>query len=78
MWRGRLRRKALGQGGNPAEMLRLDEPETFKDRRYVTNDSTYEALGEILADNPHGMVANKKRPKTLSLIVFLPSRRSGT
>jgi Protein of unknown function (DUF3987) len=50
-------KKALGQGGNPIEILRLDEPEAPKVRRYVTNDCSYEALGEILADNPNGVLA---------------------
>jgi hypothetical protein len=37
--------------------LRLDEPEAPRDRRYVTNDCTYEALREILAGNPNGLLA---------------------
>jgi hypothetical protein len=41
-------KKALQAAGNPIEMLRLDEPEEPKDRRYIANDCTYEALGEIL------------------------------
>jgi hypothetical protein len=50
-------KKALGQGGDFAGTLRLHEPETPKDRRYVTSDCTYEALGEILADNSNGVLA---------------------
>jgi hypothetical protein len=50
-------KKALQGAGNPIEMLRLDEPEAPKDRRYIANDCTYEALGEILVDNPNGVLA---------------------
>jgi hypothetical protein len=49
-------RKAL-KGGREARAFDIDEPEAPKGRRYVVNDSTYEALGEILADNPNGVLA---------------------
>lgn len=50
-------RKALRRC--PAASLPDDliEPEPPKARRYVVNDTSYEALGEILADNPHGVLA---------------------
>jgi Protein of unknown function (DUF3987) len=49
-------RKALKNGADvPA--LYYDEPDEPKARRYVVNDTTYEALGEILADNPNGVLA---------------------
>jgi putative DNA primase/helicase len=35
----------------------LLEPEAPKARRYIVNDTTYEALGEILAGNPNGVLA---------------------
>jgi hypothetical protein len=41
----------------PANMLRLDEPEEPRARRYIVNDTTYEALGEILYANPSGVLA---------------------
>jgi hypothetical protein len=50
-------KKSFGNGADPVEALSLDEPEAPKDRRYVANDCTYEALGEILADNPNGVLA---------------------
>ena len=37
--------------------LMLVEPEEPAARRYIVNDATYEALGEILADNPTGTLA---------------------
>jgi len=37
----------------------LPEPEEQIDRRYVTNDTTYEKLGEILAQNPNGVLAHR-------------------
>jgi putative DNA primase/helicase len=49
-------RKAL-KSGQSASLPDLIEPETPKARRYVINDTTYEALGEILADNPNGVLA---------------------
>lgn len=35
----------------------MTEPEAPKARRYVVNDTSYEALGEIMADNPNGVLA---------------------
>ncbi|WP_348639990.1 YfjI family protein [Methylocystis sp. B8] len=35
----------------------LLKPQEPKARRYVVNDTSYEALGEILADNPNGVLA---------------------
>jgi putative DNA primase/helicase len=49
-------RKALKAGGY-APSLHVEEPEKPRARRYVVNDTTYEALGEILADNPNGVLA---------------------
>jgi hypothetical protein len=60
---------ALKQGGDPIEALSLEEPEAPKDRRYVANDCTYEALGEILADNPNGVLAH--RDELVSLLKTL-------
>jgi putative DNA primase/helicase len=34
-----------------------EEPESPKARRYIVNDTTYEALGEIMSDNPNGVLA---------------------
>ena len=48
---------------------RYEEPEGPKARRYVVNDTTYEALGEILADNPNGMLAY--RDELVSLLKTL-------
>jgi putative DNA primase/helicase len=50
-------RKALRTGLNPSLPDDLIEPEAPKARRYVVNDTSYEALGEILADNPNGVLA---------------------
>jgi hypothetical protein len=49
-------RKALKSGAE-APSLYFDEPDEPKARRYVVNDTTYEALGEILANNPNGVLA---------------------
>jgi putative DNA primase/helicase len=43
--------------GLPSSLPALEEPQAPKARRLVVNDTTYEALGEILADNPNGVLA---------------------
>jgi Protein of unknown function (DUF3987) len=50
-------RKGLASKSADANLLRIDVPERPKARRYVVDDATYEALGEILADNPNGVLA---------------------
>lgn len=51
--------RAAIKGGTTdlSPLLSVDEPEEPKARRYVVNDATYEALGEILAVNPNGVLA---------------------
>ena len=46
---------------NPEARLVFDaeEPEEPSARRYVTNDCTYEKLGEILVQNPNGVLAHR-------------------
>ena len=57
-----IKAEAKKPGGNPnayaAELLRHIEqtPDAPKLRRYCTNDSTVEKLGELLRDNPAGML----------------------
>jgi putative DNA primase/helicase len=54
----RKAKDALKKGDkDAARFLALDEPEAPKARRYVVSDATYEALGEVLADNPIGTLA---------------------
>jgi hypothetical protein len=43
--------------GLPASLPELIEPVAPTARRYVVNDTSYEALGEIMADNPNGVLA---------------------
>ncbi|HEY8126870.1 MAG TPA: DUF3987 domain-containing protein, partial [Methylocystis sp.] len=50
-------RKAIKSGNDAADFIDVDEPEQPKAKRYVVNDTSYEALGEILADNPNGVLA---------------------
>ena len=49
-------RKALKDGGDAAAAFDIDEPDPPKARRYIVNDTSYEKLGEILADNPNGVL----------------------
>ena len=56
---------------NPSATPTFDfpEPEEPIERRYVTNDTTYEKLGEILAQNPNGVLAH--RDELVSLLKTL-------
>jgi hypothetical protein len=45
------------------------EPDEPVERRYITNDTTYEKLGEILAQNPNGVLAH--RDELVSLLKTL-------
>ena len=53
-------------------------PEQPKERRYIANDVTYEKLGEILADNPNGVLAHRDELvsllKTLDREEYAPAR----
>lgn len=50
--------RAAAKEGRPiGGILDLDPPDKPPAKRYVTNDTTYEALGEILAGNPNGVLA---------------------
>jgi hypothetical protein len=60
---------ALGRGDDISNIPRLVEPEAPKSRRFIVNDCTYEALGEILADNPNGVLAS--RDELISLLKTL-------
>ena len=44
-------------------------PEKPRERRYITNDTTYEKLGEILSDNPKGVLVY--RDELVSLLKTL-------
>jgi putative DNA primase/helicase len=61
-------RKVLRTGGE-AHAIDIEGPEEPKAKRYVVNDTTYEALGEILADNPNGALAY--RDEVVSLLKTL-------
>lgn len=56
---------------NPEATLAFSnpEPEQPTERRYITNDTTYEKLGEILAQNPNGVLAH--RDELVSLLKTL-------
>jgi hypothetical protein len=47
----------------------MEPPEKPMTRRYVVNDTSYEALGNILADNPNGVLAY--RDELLALVCTL-------
>ena len=51
-------RAAIKSGSRDvADLIDLDEPEKPAARRYIVGDTTYEKLGEILVDNPNGILA---------------------
>jgi hypothetical protein len=56
---------------NPDVTIQFDIPEPPEptERRYVTNDTSYEKLGEILAENPNGVLAH--RDERVSLLKTL-------
>ncbi len=64
----RAAREALKAGGE-AQLAASEVPQEPKARRYLVNDTTYEALGEILADNPNGVLAY--RDELVSLLKTL-------
>jgi hypothetical protein len=65
---------------NPDATIQFDipEPQEPTERRYVTNDTSYEKLGEILAENPNGVLAHRDELvsllKTLDREEFAPAR----
>jgi hypothetical protein len=56
---------------NPSASVTFDlpEPEEPAERRYITNDTTYEKLGAIHAQNPNGILAH--RDELVSLLQTL-------
>ena len=56
---------------NPGATVSFEEPEPEEptELRYITNDTTYEKLGEILAQNPNGVLAH--RDELVSLLKTL-------
>src|SRR5262249_3995605 len=65
--------------GDPAAKVDLefgDEPQEPADIRYITNDSSYEALGELLIANPAGILV--ERDEVVSLLKFLDAEENVT
>ena len=60
---------ALQKGEDLANYLNIERPEKPKAKRLIVNDCTYEALGEILADNENGVLA--LRDELMSLLKTL-------
>jgi putative DNA primase/helicase len=60
---------ALKKDPSASVSFDLPEPEEPVAKRYVTNDTTYEKLGEILAQNPNGVLAH--RDELVSLLKTL-------
>ena len=53
----KMARTAVKKGGDSSSLRDVEEPEEPQARRYVVNDTSYEALGVILAANPQGTLA---------------------
>jgi Protein of unknown function (DUF3987) len=62
-------KEAVKKGENPADALAVEKPPEPKDRRYIANDCTYEALGVICANNPNGVLTF--RDELVSLLKVL-------
>jgi hypothetical protein len=60
---------ALKKNPNAELAFDVEEPEEPAQRRYVTNDSSYEKLGELLAQNPNGILSH--RDELVSLLKTL-------
>jgi DNA primase len=58
------------------ELIRELPPNDPKEHRYIVNDSTYEALGAILAVNPQGVLV--ERDELVSLLVNLDREELAT
>jgi hypothetical protein len=70
-------REALKE--NPTAKINLDfgeEPKPPVRLRYVTNDSSYESLGELLIDNPTGILI--ERDEVVSLLKYLDMEEHST
>jgi hypothetical protein len=66
----RRAREALKKGiADIADLLDLSEPPAPAMKRFIVNDCTYEALGEVLAANPNGVLAY--RDELVSLLKTL-------
>ena len=59
---------------NDLNWLEDDGPEAPTAQRYIVNDTSYEALGEILADNPNGVLAF--RDELVSLLKYLDNENN--
>ena len=66
---GRVARAAIKSGDDVSAAFDVEEPDEPKAKRFIVNDTTYEALGEILADNPDGVLAH--RDELVSLLKTL-------
>jgi putative DNA primase/helicase len=72
----RIKARDALKKGLEARAFDVAEPEEPKARRYVINDTTYEALGEILSDNPNGVLAF--RDELVSLLKSLDREEYAT
>jgi putative DNA primase/helicase len=69
-----LEKARLKKSDSDAKQFKIEldvgeEPQEPKPRRYCTNDSSYEALGELLKDNPTGILV--ERDELISLLKHL-------
>ena len=58
------------------EVERFDDLQEPVERRYVTNDTSYEKLGELLVQNPNGLLAH--RDEMVSLLNWLGREENTT
>ena len=58
--------KEAAKKGDPSALDELREPLKPAERRYMTNDTSYEALGVIMSENPNGVLAY--RDELISLL----------
>ena len=72
------KRKLQKNAAAHIEPFAIPEPDEPVERRYITNDTTYEKLGEIMAQNPNGVLAHRDELvsllKTLDREEYAPAR----
>ena len=51
--------KEIKKNDNPEELRDLEEPKRPNKKRYATSDGTIEAIGEIISQNPNGLLVTR-------------------
>jgi len=69
-------KNVVKKGGGAAELRSFDEPERPAQKRYMVTDTSYEKLGDVMFDNPCGVLSY--RDEMVSLLKSLEDERNST